>query len=384
MFIADESYYANTIQYLTTNEVDFDGHPFLAKFAIHFFVKLSWILSGTDFPLFWRLTSIIFCILSLLLFYQLSKIMFSFKIALLATIVLATDPLYFSFSRMLQMEIPALFFFLASLYSLVLYHHTQVYKRLFFSALFLGFSLAAKISPLLLLIIFQILAPLKKPYRHHLNHILPILFLIGLGYFVANIPIKIFNKNVKFINYNLDLFSYFFVGKFANETTQTSPPWSWYIIPQFSKLYKIVQLPETKQVNLVFPFQNPLTNFLTIPTLMYLVYLNFKKGLPPAIQSLLFFFLVVYAIYFFNLRDTYYHYVLMLLPVGIILQLYALGQLSRGNKILVAVTCISTIIFVMSYPMLIGHSISTTYAKIYEHYHLLNSRSKNTTFCSQC
>ena len=144
LFIGDEPTYASSVTSLINGVIDRNNHPLLAKSIWAFFVFLFQAITGNDKAVFWRLGTVIFSVGTLALFFKISRLFFPKTASFIALVILALDPMYFSFSRLVQLDIIMLFFSLFSLYYLLLYFKDFRTKNIYLTGLFLGLSIAAK------------------------------------------------------------------------------------------------------------------------------------------------------------------------------------------------------------------------------------------------
>jgi 4-amino-4-deoxy-L-arabinose transferase-like glycosyltransferase len=380
LFIGDEILYTTSITSLIYNNVDTLNSPPFAKYLVASFVKTLWILTTIDKPIYWRLPIILFSLASLLVFYHISKLLLPKPFAILAVFTLAIDPLYFGFSRILNLEMPSLCLFLFSLYYFLKYKNEKKVRHILCSSFFLGLSFASKIHPLITFSSFILIESLstlglKKTF------IVAITMLLGFTF--GNAPFFYLNHSSKnFPSYISEMAQTFLTGKSAPGTWQTSPSVSWFTIPQYSKLYKVQKGSHTKTV---FLTQNPLTMLLLLPCLGFaLIY--FRK-MTTNMKIVIFAFLTIYAIYFIDIRNTYYHYVVHLLPLIILIELSVIVKLKSQiftTKPIYAWISLCLLFFTIFYPLTTATSLPNKTIKLYEKFHLLKQNTRDTAFCNKC
>jgi dolichyl-phosphate-mannose--protein O-mannosyl transferase len=393
LFAADERLYAAAVQNLLNGSIGLDNHPLLAKTIWYFIVLSFYAVTGIDAPLFWRFGTIIFSFGSLLVFYRISRLLVPRRWALLGVILLATDPMFFSFSRLLMLDIPCLFFFLVFVYyflRLLIYSNSQ--SNLWKSALFLGLSLATKMAALPVVglavaVIFFITKTFKQAIRKSFLFLMVMLF----GFIVGNALYFFKAQPVAFYQYPISLITSQLTMVKNQGNHQTSPAYSWFTTPQILILYRLFSV-DHRQVTTIVAFQHPLMFIMTIPLLLLIIIrLFFKKVSPRQAKILIFLILSLSSLYlpwFLAIHDTYYYYILPLIPIILLLFLSAVSslQLNEVPKRL-ALTVFGGVyitIFLIYYPLLVGSNIKLTDEATLMKYAQWHFPPTNTLFCQLC
>lgn len=388
LFVYDEAIYAQSVQTMVFGAIDPNNHPLLAKTIWLIPVKLSWITLHKDYPFFWRIGSVLMALASLITFYKICQLLFDKKVAYLATAILALDPLFFTFGRTLHLEVPSMLFFLLALYGVLVFQLQKKISYLLAAAATLGLSLAAKISPLILFFPIQVAAALDLKDRVLSLKIIAVLAaLVGLAYIFGNSYYFALNHSRSFTDYTIGLFYTFISGKRTQAQlqelqVQTSNPITWYLLPQAVRGYQRT-FPEGQVVE--FPFQNPLTAFMLLPSLAILLWK--WRHLNSAQKTIIYAFATIYGAYFINIRETYYYYTVQLLPLVILLEILALSQILKSanlHKLLSKAFFVSAVILFIAYPIVAGLPAPKAYSKMLQQYFIYHPGQHNTMNCEEC
>lgn len=363
--------------------VNNNNHPLLAKEVWAFFVYLVRGYFGVESAFFWRFGTVIFSIATLFVFFKILRIFFSNKVSFLGTIVLALDPMYFAFSRVVMLDIIALFFSLSSLLFLLKYVKARSQKDLIKGAIFLGLSLASKMAALSLISLIPIYLAfiLKKPKKIFIA-IFAFLAFIPLGFSLGNFLYFLLPHQIGITSYIYEIFSsQLNVAQKAGYLT--SPTFSWFIIPQIITLFRVIY---EDGVTAVLAFQNPLFFLLSIPTLVATLVLLIKGKLKMTKETILvlIFFLAQYVGWFFGLHPTYYFYIIPLIPLIILLSFKLIEVLKLKKLFYSLIVAISLIIFLTYYPLLTGFKVPIDYEKALFSYSQYKFPAKNAVFCQKC
>ncbi|NQV08352.1 glycosyltransferase family 39 protein [Candidatus Woesearchaeota archaeon] len=137
-----------------------------------------------------RVLEILFALGIIYLTYLIGKEVFSEKIGLLASLMLALSPTFFFFSTKALTEIPSIFFALLGVYMFLK-------KRLFLTGLFLGLAFMTRFVQLgaVIIIGLMVLYLLKKK-EMKIKNITPIAF----GFIIPVLPFLMFNQ-IKYNNF---------------------------------------------------------------------------------------------------------------------------------------------------------------------------------------
>ena len=116
LFIGDENYYVTSTRSLMEGVLDKNDQPLLAKTIWMIGVGFFYILTGNDQPTYWRIFTIFLSLGTLIFFYKTLRLYLNRFVAICGVVLLAIDPMYFTMSRIVQLDVPALFFFTLFLY----------------------------------------------------------------------------------------------------------------------------------------------------------------------------------------------------------------------------------------------------------------------------
>lgn len=383
LFVADEPVYVGSSESIMAGAISNNNHPLLAKTVWAFFVYLSRGYFAFESPFVWRLGTVIFSFATLIVFFKILKIFFSKKVSLLGTVLLAIDPMYFAFSRLVMLDIISLFFSLGSLYFFLKFLRSFDTFQLMRGSLFLGLSLASKPSALFILIALPVylLFVLKKLRRAFSSYKLFAIFTL-LGFLGGNFLYFIFNHKIPFWKFVYEIFnSQLNVG--AGSGFLNSPAISWFTTPQILTLFRIVY---PDGVSTVLAFQNPLFALTTIIVLGTTCYLLLKGTLKPRreISLILIYFAALFLPWFLSPHPTYYFYIVPLIPLVIILFLKLISLLKINAFIFPISLAISLTIFALYYPLLIGLKVSKNFEAALFSYSRYKFPAKDTLFCLMC
>lgn len=387
--IGDESVYAASMNSLFDGVVNGNNHPLLAETIWLAIVSLFYLITGTDQGFYWRIGTMLMSIGSLVVFYKVARIFFSKGVSLIGVAFLALDPMFFVFSRLVQLEIPSLFFFLIFLYFYLKYLKTNTLKMLYIGCAFLGLSLAVKVFALSILFIIPLtLLVFRK--RFSLTYISSIAasiiceIIIVVSYILGNSIYFFLHTKVDFFTYTYSQFR--IDGGFSHipPSDPGSPAWSWFTIPQILILYRVF---EKHMVESVVAFQSPLFFLLTIPSLALLVYVLIRRKSKDKFLFLemLIIFFAFYIPWFFPITNTYYYYILSLLPFIILffLKVFMSFKILKP-KILYVLITVQVVLFLLYYPLLIGLKTPYSYEKILMSYSLYTFKPRNKIMCQFC
>lgn len=388
--IGGESVYKASVFSLLDGRIDNNNHPLLAKTIWYYFVYMFSAITGTYSPFFYRIGTILFSLGSLFIFYKIARLFFSKLVSFLCVVLLAIDPMFFSFSRLLQLEIPVLFFLLSGMYYFLKYLDKKKLKLFYVSGIFLGLSLAAKLSAILLVPLFPLLFILfSQKEKLSLQKMIRINFLFLLFLFLAFVAgngIFFFKKiNISFIEFVYQLFISQIGGAVNLPGYLHSSAWSWFTIPQILTLYRV---PQGGYLQTIVAFINPIISIAALPTLAVFVFIILRKGIlkQKKYSFLIAVFFALYFPWFFNMHSTYYYYAIPLIPIIIILFLTLLQKIQTRLRVplLVLILFASVIIFAVYFPLLTGIKILKSSDLKLTSWSLYKFSNMNTVFCQQC
>lgn len=384
LFAADESVYSLGAMNLMSGKLDPNVHPLLVKTFIAIAASVGHIIFAFDTPLMWRIVSIVFSILILVTYNYVAQVYLERKLRLVSLAILALDPMYFSFSRIINLDIPALFFSLLAFLLLTYYLRERKPRYFLIASLLLGLSLACKMSAGLLVISLPFYFLLKK--HIHFNLFVGYFFVVLGGFLLGNIAFF-------FVKSDISIFTYFYSMTQAQlelprvvSDFQSSPAWSWFTIPQILTLLRVEH---SSMVEEIVAFQNPLIFILTIPAVVIsFIKLNVASGLSiykkSIIELLLLYFGGMYVLWLTGIHATYYYYVIPLLPLAVLLVFSLISESRHAVLMAIFLLCGSVIIFSVYYPMLIGRIIPSSREKVLFSYSKYNYPPTDTLFCQKC
>lgn len=386
LFVSDEPMYSNSVYSVIDGKFNSLYHPFLATTIWAFFVYSSHLIFAIDEPVFWRIGTILFSLGTIIIFYKIANLFFSKKVSLLACVILALDPMYFVFSRLVQLDVIALFFTLSALYYLILYSQKPKLKKMINAGLLGGFSLAVKMSALAPLISIPILIILltfkKKKIHKSLLTVLLYYFLLFLGFFTGNLIFFFIHPPMNFFQFIIFLIKSQLDMPKIDLKFHQSPAWSWFIIPQ---ILSLMRLKQKENVISFFVLQNPFlfaSALISLITNIFLTVKNRLKRIPWII--ILFFFFGLYLPWFLNLRSTYYYYIIPLTPLIILFLFRCIEQIKPKRIIYSFLLTASIIIFIACFPFLTGIKVNKLYDRLLFSFSLYKFSPKDTLFCQKC
>jgi len=319
----------------------------------------------------------------------LARTILNKNFAFLAVSLLAFDPMYFSFGRIMNLDTISHFFNLASLYLLIKYFQSKQQKFIYGGAFLLGLSLAVKLSVIFLVIFLPFLLVVLGDFRKRriaevTVSILKFYFFVALGFVLGNsIYFFINHFGVSFITYSIDLVSSQITMQKFEEGYLYSSTISWFTVPQILTLYRI---DFGKNVESILAFQNPIMFMTTFVSIIWTAVALLSKKLENSKVWILvlFWFFLQYVPYLFNIHTTYYYYIITLLPIIILIFINLTNSLKYSNLIFRIAFAISLFIFILYYPLLIGLKVPKKYELTLFKYSLYNYPAKDSIFCQNC
>jgi len=385
MSIGDESTYYVSVQRLFDGFIDNNNHPLLAKTIWYFIVIGFYLVTGTDHAAYWRMGTILFSLGTLFVFYRISRFIFSKSYSLLCCLLLAFDPIFFTLSRILMLDIPCLFFLLSSVFFFFSYMKSKEKSKFFLCALFLGLSLATKLFALPLLVAFPLLY-MKENFRTERkfsifpSEVLIFVVIVFLLYAFGNLIYFFKHPQVNFFEYTFLQFAS--QPGFGLNISLSSPAWSWFIIPQVLPLYRVF---DGSLVQTIVVFQNPLLFLLTLPTILMTLFLILQsKEKNKIVHNLLIILLSLYLPWIIPIRSTYYYYSIIFLPFIILLFVNLITNIKRSRQITIGISAFYVLCFAIAYPLLIGVGIPFLYEDTVNRYSLYKFGERNSINCQLC
>lgn len=189
--IWDESIFLELVRNFLNGE---DHTPYQLP-GLNFFVGSTITIFG-DYWFSWRIPSIIFGMLVLLVFYKILCNVTSERNALLATSILSFDTIFFVHSTLFLRDMPLIFFGLLAIF---LYMKKQYYL----SALPLGFAFLIKETAIFFLIFITIYhIGLTKPWLGKIKYIKTTIIFLGIVASTFLLPLWVYDTIYKPIIYD--------------------------------------------------------------------------------------------------------------------------------------------------------------------------------------
>lgn len=388
LFIGDERIYNNSVFALSSGFIDSNNHPLLAKTIWFFTSTFFGILTGSADAIYVRAGTILFSLLTLVVLYKIARFFFTEKIAFVVAFLVAIDPMYFVFSRILALEIIIIFFSLTSLYLFLLFSYAKRADSLYMNlaGVFLGLSLAVKMSTLfvgfsyLLIITYKLK---KEKISKLINYLLSFLLFVITGFTVGNFIFFFKKSPVNFFVYTLDLFVSQLNMEIAVTNYLSSTPWSWFTVPQILTLFRL-DYGETVQT--IATFQNPLIFALSIISFLAFTFFLIKRKLKKQAFHLIILLYIssAYLFWFFSLHTTYYYYILIFSPLLTLLAVGLIAKTKFQKQLMIALVSISVVIFTLYFPILVGLKVPKSYEKLLFSYSSYQYPPKDSLFCQLC
>lgn len=247
----------------------------------YFFLYLFTSLFGQN-VFSYRLHSVLFAIGSTYLCYQLTKHFADKKTALLAALLMATDPLHLAFSRLAFEESQLTFFILLSLFLAFKYQRNKNLLILSLLGIASGLGLATKwlFLPIYLFVLaYLTYSAIKEKKFINLFPIITCLILVPISVYLFSF-LPWFKRGYTLTDW------FYFQLKMADSVTSvkitdygdiigfSSSPWFWFIRPTyFPYLYQI----QNNIISSVSGFSNPFLWLIFFPCLIFLFLKNEQK-----------------------------------------------------------------------------------------------------------
>ncbi len=164
-------------------------HPPLVKYLI----AIGIMLLG-DNSLGWRILIVPFSALVVpAVYYMAQQITGSEKVSMIATLLLLTDPLYFSLSRLAMLDGPSLGFASLGMASATKYSSTKGEKTrwLYITGLFLGLAISSKMVALMAILVVLTFVPFPKGKHDILKMIFALLIIPTIVLCITYVPLYI-------------------------------------------------------------------------------------------------------------------------------------------------------------------------------------------------
>lgn len=378
----DEIYHARTAyEYLNGLYSYENTHPPLGKILIAAGMKL-W---GVN-PFGWRFMGTLFGVLMIPCFYLFTRsLLRNTLFAAGATIWFAFDFMHFVQTRIATIDVFVTFFILLMYYFMYEYLRTEKYGWLGACGVTMGFAIASKWTGVYggagLAVLFFAHWWLRYKEAGQLDNIREYQkkFLKTVAFclvFFVTIPLVIYILSYlpfvdgtgrgllsRMLDNQVNMFSY------HSKVEATHPFSSWWY--QWPTMYRPIwyysgtitdQLKEG-----ISAFGNPLIWWTGIPAFFYCAYLMVMKKDKRA-GFLVTAYLAQYLPWFFVTRITFIYHYFPSVPFVVLMIGYGLKQFSRpeeklGQQIVIVYTGIAIGIFVLFYPVLSGHEVSTFYVE---------------------
>lgn len=389
LHIGDEEIYSNSVASLMHGIINNNNHPLLAKTIWYYFVLMYSGITGKFSPAAWRIGTIFLSLGSLVAFYKIARHFFTQEIAFTCAIILALDPMFFSFSRLMQLEIPTIFFLFISLHYLLMLRRNKNIKYFYLSGLFLGFSLACKLTGILLIITIPLYLLIEYKFSPKSNK--PVITLkngffyivvVCVAFILGNFIFFVKKTDMSFAYYVYELFHSQIGGDINSRGYQYSLGWSWFIIPQHFILYRMSGKVFTTTI---VSFVNPLIAIFALFSFMFAIVSKMRKKIKDNSFNLLFVILLsLYIPWFFNFHSTYYYYSIFLTPFFILMYANLISKRMNTKYLLTISVLVSITIFLVTYPLLIGEKVSLEREKKILYISTYKHKKIDRLFCQGC
>ncbi len=293
-----------------------------------------------DNPAGWRLrNAVLGGMTPLLLFLIAAELFASQRVAFMAGLLLALDPLHIFLSRSTMDEIPAVFFFLLALLVDVKYLKGKIETPLA-SGLFLGLSLASKqyyALAILPLFIFNLVLPAKgeKAGWYKTMHVTLVFLLLPLVVFTAcYFPWFAGGHGLRdFYRFQLDAYydlqsmtyNWFALGELLRET---GAPWEWFVRPKYTMLFGAGWGQWGCYLCLT---NNPVIWLLTLPALFFMT-LRYRKEKDRWLLMTVVLFLAVYVPLLLAKRPIFLYSATAVLPFAFLAVAYLVTSLAQKAR----------------------------------------------------
>ncbi len=340
-------------------------HPPLGKI---FIAAGIWLFG--DNPWGWRLPSVVFGTLGIVITYLLAKKIFKrTKIAVLSSFFITFDFLWFIHSRAALLEIFLATFSLITLYFFWNYYQDRKFRDLVLTGVFLGLALGVKWSAIFVLlgiVILLVLEGVKQDLRGLVGKLSLMASLTFLVYFLTYIPfltqnhtpLQVWDRQVKIWTYH--------TKDIQKNAYGAIRPYLWVLNPPHTFYH-----PEKNSSQYILGLANP---FLFWGGLLALSYYARKiiKGWKKEIGFLLIFIFSLYVPWFLVGRYVFFYYFLAGLPLLSILLAKGLVDLdlAEGKWGKMALSLRSGFItgnvlgFILFYPLLTALPVTTIYLQV--------------------
>lgn len=267
----DEQHYVKAARLMVRGYPDYNiAHPPLGKQMIAASMKAL-----GDNPWGWRVPSFLFSITTIVLIFVFARRFFGEKAALLATLLLALDPLWIAVSRLAMLDVFATFF--AVLFFMLMFHYLEKpnLKLAVASGTALGASLAAKWSGVLLPLLFVTIATgtyyLGKLGKRGLAYHLMMFYFILVAIYISSFILQSNPQKGR-----LSLVDRHVTAVIAQLGAKSPQP---ELIPDFSPLLwftaptlgALAVSPEDKSLSPTVLFFSPLAGWITLLSSFFLV-----------------------------------------------------------------------------------------------------------------
>lgn len=281
---------------------------------------IGWKLKA-DTLLFGRIMEILFTLAIIFFTFEITRKLFSTKIAIFSSLFLAVDPLIFSFAHILNNEIPSLFFGLFALYLFILYRENKSKSFLIISAVLAGASFLIRFpsglffgAMFVFLLAEMIINHCKKNYTNYKDFL-----IFTLSFIISIIPFFVFN----YFFYNGDfLYPIKGASKIIKEITITAPELNlkWYYY--FTMLFKN---------SFIFIFAA-----IGIAILIYYIFKKFKFNKKPILLENKLLLIILFALFFIYYQCVSFkdlRYAISYIPILYVFSIYGLHKLAKIKTI---------------------------------------------------
>ena len=302
----------------------------------YYLLRASMFLFGNN-AYGWRMKNALFGTVTVLLLFLLCRELFpDARVAVLAMVLLAIDPLHIFFSRTIHGETSSIPFLLIAVYSTIRYTRNKIASPLF-AGLSLGLALSQKwyfVLSLLMLMAYVVVIKVRESRFRPIDALHAFATYCILPFCVYMVPFyPWFKRGYGFIEFvEMQISAYRVLQDQALETfanraflSSVDSPWEWFIKPIISGV-KIPGGPEGWGRFFVF-MNDPPVWLLTLPALAFFIY-RIRKTRTPEWSLITLLFCISYLQFAVVNRPIFLYSAIVVLPFAFIMVAYLLIALA--------------------------------------------------------
>lgn len=368
-FLYDAFKYQKGVLSIERESVSVPRHPLLSIL----FMQTGISLFGFKY-LGWRIFSVVFGVLSVAALFFLARELFSFRAALLSSLLLSFNFLHIVLSRIAMAEIYLLSFLLFGFCCLARSLKYEDSRYLLLAGMFFGLSLATKwVALLSILSAWLIYILSSKDPRRHFKSLMHLILFPAAIFFLASLYLNLSAGMglISWIQYELNNLRYFRLFSYIHPAHASA--WGWPFLLKATPFY--VADVGKEMVRAVIAFGNPAVYWVMLPVLVYLIY-EFWKKRSPSLLFVLIGFLGAYLPWllynglmktpFIQERGMFFYYFMPAIPFYLmgLSHILDLCLKSRAGRIIVALYLVLIIgLFLFFSPLLYALPVSLSYFK---------------------